>query len=181
MSRNKKIYFLITGFLLIIISITFILQDSPSIYLNQEDPDNLCTSATVEGMNDILITNISRQVELNGYGVVNIEDSLEITNNYDNPITSIYIGIPTSYSDNLIYYKAVKDDGTSSLLVERSSYVSEGCEMIAIYFDSPLLPGQVRSIIFIQSFMDMLLYYYPDGYQRIHFVSPIYPILPYRA
>lgn len=181
MSKNKKIVFLITGLLLIIISFSFIQNNSHITRLSQDDLDSPKISASIEGMDDVLITEILREIELSGYGVVNVEDYLEIKNNYNNPITSVYIGIPTADSEKLIYYKALKDDGVSSLLVERSSLVSNGYEMIAIYFDSPLLPGQERSITFVQTYRDMLLYQYYNNYQYIIYSGSVYPMLPYRS
>jgi len=181
MSKNKRIFILITGFLLIIILISFIPQISYTVDLNQDDPECPNVSANIEGMDDILITNISRNIELSAYGLVNIEDILEIINNYNNPITSIYIGIPSADSEKLIYNKATKDDGTSSLLVKRSPQVSNDYEMFVIYFDSPLLPSQIRRIHLIQTYRDILEYSYYSTDQYILYTGPVYPILPYRS
>jgi len=181
MLKNKKFVFLITGILLILITFSCILIDFHLTCSNYEEPDSPNISASIEGENNILISNISRNIEFSDFGVVHIEDFLEIVNNYNNPITSIYIGIPSAKSDDLIYYKGLKDDKTSSLLVERSSYIRNGYEMIAIYFDSPLLPGQVRTVYFVQTYKEMLSYQYYQTNQYILYSAPVYPILPYRS
>ena len=178
--------------IVIIFFIGFILTSSMiSIFLfnfgaNESEQNNVIipeTAADIAGMNDVLITDISRSAELNGYGIVNIEDSLEIENNYDNQIDAIYIGIPESDSDKLIYYRATYDDGKTSLLVERSKLISNGFEMIAIYFDSPLLPSQKKTIIFSQSFKDLIYYSGITGgtTQELNYTGPVFPILPYKA
>ena len=181
MIKKKTYSFLITGLFLVAIITTFIQNDSQNLIINQDDYYTPNISASIEGMDDILITNITRQVEVNGYGLLNIKDYLVVRNNYNNPITSIFVGVPISHSEDLIFYKAVKSDGTSSLLVERSSYISKGYEMVAIYFDSPLLPGQERNICYIQSYKDLIQYLYSNPNQYLYYFNNIYPILPYRS
>ena len=181
MLKKKTYSFLITGLFLAIFINSLIQNNSFSLTTNQDDYCVPIISASIEGMDDILITNITRQVEISSYGLLNVEDYLEIHNNYNNPITSIYVGIPKSHSDDLIYYKAVKSDGESSLLVERSSYMSNGYEMVAIYFDSPLLPGQERKICYIQSYKNMIEFLYSDQNQYYYYYNNIYPLLPYRS
>jgi len=89
MLKNKKFVFLITGILLILITFSCILIDFHLTCSNYEEPDSPNISASIEGENNILISNISRNIEFSDFGVVHIEDFLEIVNNYNNPITSI--------------------------------------------------------------------------------------------
>ena len=183
MNTKKTVIIFFIGFIITSSMISIFLLD---FGVNESDQNNILipeTAADIAGMNDVLITEISRSVELDGYGIVNIEDSLEIENNYDNQIDAIYIGIPERDSDKLIFYKATKDDAKTSLLVERSKLKSNGFEMIAIYFDSPLLPSQKKVIIFSQSFRDLIYYNEISGgtTHELNYTGPVFPILPYKA
>jgi hypothetical protein len=177
---RKKIFIIIIGIFLGIILISLIptSSENPDLYNNTDIiyPHN---AASLEGAENILITKIERDAELNGYGLVNYVDLIKIKNMNSNPITSIYIGIPISHTEDLIFFEATgKDEDT--LLVERESLVMNDFEMIAIYFDSPLLPQQSKEIRFVQTYKDMLIYEKTVGSpQQITFNGYVFPILPY--
>ncbi|MFX1277359.1 MAG: hypothetical protein ACFFBP_10805 [Promethearchaeota archaeon] len=182
MNKKKSIFILFIGIILVTFTISTLLINPENVPSDQFIFDSPNISADIAGMDDVIITNISRNVEISGYGIVEVKDILEIENNYDNQINSIYIGIPKANSENLIYYSATKSDKKSSLLVERSMVESDGFEMIAIYFDSPLLPSQKKTIIFFQTFKDLITYNYIDGLQHhLSYTGPVFPTLPYEA
>ena len=177
---RKKIFIIIIGIFLgiIIISLIPTSSDNPDLYNNNDIvyPHN---AGSLEGAENILITKIERDAELNGHGLVNYVDLIKIKNMNSNPITSIYIGIPISHTEDLIFFKATGRD-EDTLLVERESLVMNDFEMIAIYFDSPLLPQQSKEIRFVQTYKDMLIYEKTVGSpQQITFNGYVFPILPY--
>ena len=177
---RKKIFIIIIGIFLGIILISLIptSSENPDLYNNTDIiyPHN---ASSLEGAENILITKIERDAELNGYGLVNYVDLIKIKNMNSNPITSIYIGIPISHTEDLIFFKATGRD-EDTLLVERESLVMNDFEMIAIYFDSPLLPQQSKEIRFVQTYKDMLIYEKTVGSpQQITFNGYVFPILPY--
>ncbi len=177
---RKKIFIIIIGIFLgiIIISLIPTSSENPDLYNNTDIiyPHN---ASSLEGAENILITKIERDAELNGHGLVNYVDLIKIKNMNSNPITSIYIGIPISHTEDLIFFKATGRD-EDTLLVERESLVMNDFEMIAIYFDSPLLPQQSKEIRFVQTYKDMLIYEKTVGSpQQITFNGYVFPILPY--
>ncbi len=186
MMRKNFFYLIFTSFLIFLILISNIPTTSRINQMNQNSINYPESSASLEGSENILITKINREANFSGYGLVNIIDSMEVKNSNSYPITSIFIGIPMKDQLNLIFYEAYGKE-KNSLLTERSYMVMNEFEMIAIYFDTPLLPHQVTQINFIQSYKDLLLYSVitsPYGYiltQYINFTGRVYPILPYRA
>ncbi len=183
MNSKKIVFVLFIGLIFATSSITIIFINLGNSNSDQLDINTPYISADIAGMNDVLITNISREVEISGYGIVTIEDTIEIQNNYVNPISSIYIGFLEMDSDKLIYYKATKSDRKTTLLVERSSLRSGEYEMIAIYFNSPLLPSQKKSIIFMQTVIDSVTYSALSGgnSHQLTYTGPVFPLLPYKA
>ena len=175
---RKKSSLLIAGIFICLIIISLIPQSSENYSCNK-DVIVPHSAATLEGSENVLITKIDREAELSEFGVVNYEDSIEIKNLNNNPVTSIFIGIPLTQSDNLIYFEATgKDENT--LLVERESLIMNEFEMLAIYFDSPLLPQQSKDIRFVQTYKDMLIYEeVGEDQQEITFNGYVFPILPY--
>ena len=145
---------------------------------NKEHPK---IAASLEGADNILITKINREAELNGFGLVNIEDEIKIKNMNDNPITAIFIGIPITQSDNLVFFEA-RGEGGNTLSIEQDGMVMKNFEMIAIYFDSPLRPQEEIQIEILHSYKDMLLYSEEATItQQINFTGYVYPLMPYRA
>jgi hypothetical protein len=97
------------------------------------------------------------------------------------------IGILLNISEELVYLEARGiDDNTLS--TERSHINMDEFEMIVIYFDSPLLPQQTKTIKFIQYFNNLMNYhieYSQDQQQELRhyhtFRGYVYPTLPYKA
>jgi len=162
-----------------VINISFLPSLSDFDYKENDDIQQPKYSASLEGAENIVITNLYREVNLSGYGVVIFEESLSITNFNNNPVTSILIGIPLADSEDLVFFKTTGDRG-NTLLTERSYMVIKDYEMFAIYFDSPLLPQQTKSIKFMHQYKNLITY--TGGQQQyINYSGLVYPILPYRA
>lgn len=182
MKKKKKVLVLIS-FLLFIVVFSYFQNDPSFNYQNQSENEIPQLAGDLEGAENILITELRRYGNLSGYGVVNIEDKMTILNNNDNPINSIYFGIPIKHSDDLIYFEAM-GESKNSLLTERSNIVMHDFEMIVIYFDSPLLPYQTKKINILQTFQNLITYnafYDPDLDVHHNYTYPIWPILPYRV
>ena len=179
MLTRKKASLLIVGIFICLIIISLIPQSSENQYCCNKNVIEPHSAATFEGFENILITKIDREAELSEFGVVNYEDNFRIKNLNNNPVTSIFIGIPLTQTENLIYFEATGQD-ENSLLVERESLVMNEFEMLAIYFDSPLLPQQSKDIRFVQTYKDMLLYEeVGEDEQEITFTGYVFPIFPY--
>ena len=122
---------------------------------------------------------------ISGYGVVRFEDTITIKNLNSNPISSMLIGILLNMSEELVYFEA-KGSDDNTLSTERSYLNMDEFEMIVIYFDSPLLPHQTKTIKFTQyynNFMSYHIEYSPEDELRHYhtFRGYVYPTLPYKA
>ncbi|MFX1287615.1 MAG: hypothetical protein ACFFFY_03510 [Promethearchaeota archaeon] len=180
MSKKEIILLSVIGLLLITILIPFFF--SP-INNNEFNPDNNkppIASANLEGIENILIFDSTRTAKLNGYGLVTFEDTFTVLNQNNNPINSIFMGISIKNSDNLIFFEA-KGINDNALLVDRSSLIMNNYEMIAIYFNSPLLPQQETTIEVIHSYQNLLTYNIIGSDHHIDFFGSIFPIFPYKA
>ena len=182
MNKKKKISIIFTGILIVLIVLSIIPTSSKINYKNEEPIEYPSTSSSLEGSEKIIATNINREATLSDYGVTNIIDSITFKNKNKNPINSIFLGIPLSVSEKLIFFEA-RGEQDNSLLIERSNYIMENFEMIAIYFETPLLPEESKEIKFVQTYMDMIkfLLEVQTGIQKINFTSYAFPILPYKA
>ncbi len=184
MLKRKNIIIIFTVFLLVMIIFSFSLSPTKINYMDKDNTKNPNISADFEGAENVIATGISRVVNMSNYGLVDIYDSITFKNLNNNPITSVFIGIQLNRSDDLIFFKATGNDG-NTLLTERSYMVMNGYEMIAIYFSSPLLPHQSKSIIFTQTYENFLIYEwrFSQGayYQYVHFRSIVFPTLPYKS
>ena len=184
MLRKKIALFIFTGILLMIIVFSIIPVSSEVNYENNNefnDKKQPKISASLEGADNILITKINREAELNGFGLVNIEDEIKIKNMNDNPVTAIFIGIPISQSENLVFIEA-RGEEENTLTIEQNDMVMKDFEMIAIYFDSPIKPQETIEIMVLHSYKDMLTYTKEEGFvQTINFTGYVYPLMPYRA
>jgi len=182
MNKKKKISIIFTGILIVLIILSIIPTSSKINYKNEEPIEYPSTSSSLEGSENIIATNINREATLSDYGVTNIIDSITFKNKNTNPINSIFLGIPLSVSEKLIFFEA-RGEQDNSLLIERSNYIMENFEMIAIYFETPLLPEESKEIKFVQTYMDMIkfLLEVQTGIQKINFTSYAFPILPYKA
>jgi hypothetical protein len=181
MPNKKKIYLLLS-----ILITTFILSSVIPRSLNKASPYSVYDepahlSANLEGASEINIANINRTISINGYGLVNIEDNLTIRNDFENPISSMLIGVPTGILEDLIYFKA-KGSGGNTLIAEDTGLIMDTDKnMIEIYFDSSLLPGQRKTILFSQSYKDLLTYEPSGSQQKISYSGLIYPLIPYKG
>ena len=182
MNKKKKISIIFTGILIVLIILSIIPTSSKINYKNEEPIEYPSTSSSLEGSENIIATNINREATLSDYGVTNIIDSITFKNKNKNPINSIFLGIPLSVSEKLIFFEA-RGEQDNSLLIERSNYIMENFEMIAIYFETPLFPEESKEIKFVQTYMDMIkfLLEVQTGIQKINFTSYAFPILPYKA
>ncbi len=188
MLRKKKLFLLLMGILLFIVLFSKIPSSSKVSYDDNKNSNKIeypSISANLKGLDDITITKIERDVELNEYGLVHIEDEIEVENNNHNSIDSFFIGIPEEYSEDLVYYEAIGED-KSTLLTEASDNVMDDFELIAVYFDSPLLPDQSKTIEFKQTYKNLLTYEIPedqkdedDPEQLVSFEYYVFPLLPY--
>ena len=181
MLKRKNILFVFTVFLLITVIFSFISNSSEINYINQNSTENPKLSPNLEGAENILITNIGRAVNTSQYDLMHFRDEITFKNLNSNPITSVFIAIPKEYSDYLVFLKSTGKGG-NTLLTERSYMVMDAYEMIAIYFDSPLLPHQSKTIIFRQTFRNLLnVQFDQDLNQIVYFIGYIFPLLPYKS
>ncbi|MCK4286401.1 MAG: hypothetical protein KAX18_09370, partial [Candidatus Lokiarchaeota archaeon] len=177
---KRKISALISIFFLIsVICVTFISRPSESLYIRQDDIKHPNLATNLEGAENIVITDMFREATISGYGLVIFEDSLSIKNLNNNPINSILVGIPVAHSDDLIFFEAT-GISENTLFTERLNMIMKDYEMIAIYFNSPLLPHQTKSISFIHQYKNLLSYQLLNN-QFIEFTGLVYPVLPYRS
>ena len=183
MKKRAKII-LIIGFLTLVFVFQYFGEESISHYQDQNEIEVSKLSSSIEGVEDILITQVLRRTNLSAMCLTNTIDTLTILNENDNPIHSILIGIPLKDSSKLIYISARSHTG-STLIAERSYGVLGSYEMIKIYFDSPLLPSQETTIIIKQSYTDLLSYEFrelEEGLSQIITMNGLlFPILPYRC
>ncbi|MFW9987909.1 MAG: hypothetical protein ACFFC3_04580 [Candidatus Odinarchaeota archaeon] len=180
MLKKVRIPLILVFFLIFLVSVSFL----PHLFnfnynVKNNEIDQPKYSASLEGAENIVVTNLFRNVTLSGYGSTSFEDSLSFTNFNNNPINSIFVGIPLSQSDELIFYKTTGEDG-NTLLTERSYMIVKDYEMIAIYFDSPLLPQQTKTIKFFHQYKNLILYSQIDK-QYLIYNGFVFPVLPYRA
>lgn len=180
MFRLKKIFVLITGFLIFAILISSLNFDHKAYNQNNYQNINPKLSTNLEGAENILITEIIRNVNITEYGLVNIEDYLSILNKNSNPISSISIGISPQNFANLIFIQA-KDSRKESLLTERTDFIMNDFNIITIYLDSPLLYQEETTILIMQTYNNLLDFKKVGGDQNINFTNFVYPTLPYKA
>jgi len=144
-------------FLISLICITFISRPSESLSIRKDDIEQPNLATILEGAENIVITDLFREATVNGYGLVLFEDSISVKNLNNNPVHSILIGIPVAYSEDLIFFEAT-GISENTLFTERLNMIMNDYEMIAIYFDSPLLPFQTKSISFFHQYKNLLSY-----------------------
>ena len=178
MKRKISVLFSIL-FLISIICVSFISRPSESLYNSHDDIKHPNLATSLEEAENIVITDMFRNVTISGYGLVIFEDSLSIKNSNSNPINSILVGIPLAYSEDIIFLEAT-GISKNTLLTERLNMIMKDYEMYAIYFDSPLLPHQTKSINFIHQYKNLLSYQQLNT-QYIYFTGLVYPVLPYRS
>ena len=172
--------------LIFLVSISFLSNISRFEYTKDGDTKNpQYSSSDMEGIENVIITDIIRTANISGYGIVRFEDIISFKNFNENPINSIFITISLNISENLIYFNA-KGIDDNTLLTERSYKTMGEYELIVVYFDSPLLPHQTKTISFIHHYNNLLWYhiaYSPEGELQhyINFRGSVFPTLPYKA
>ena len=179
MVKKEKLLLFLTSFLLFIVMVSYIANDSEVHYTDYNNiNENIEVSTSLEGIENIIITEVNREVNISGYGLLYFEDLLEVKNLNNNPISSIFVGIPAYDPEDLVFFKATGIN-ENTLLAERSGIIMNGFEMIVIYFDSPLLPHQTRTIKFIYIYKNIITYAMIDD-QYAAFLVNVYPVLPYK-
>jgi len=177
---KRKSYFLILLFILtFLINISFITPDSEINHIGNEEFKSPENSANLEGVENIIITNIFRIANISAYGLISFEDYITFKNYNNNPINSIIITIPLNHSSNLIFFEAIGSDG-NTLLAEYSNMILDTYEVFSIYFDSPLLPQQSKQIKLIHQYNNLLFYSLKQN-QYISYTGSVFPTLPYKA
>ncbi|MFX1478809.1 MAG: hypothetical protein ACFFCI_11825, partial [Promethearchaeota archaeon] len=117
---NRKRSFIITVFILLVLIIASVkFNNSNFKEVNQATGDEPKSSANLEGVENILVSEIDRIANITKYGLLRIEDNLEFKNLDNNPVISVFIGIPLSKSDKLVYLKATGSAG-DTLYLDRS-------------------------------------------------------------
>ena len=110
------------------------------------------------------------------------EENLKFKNLNSNPVTSLFIGIPLSMSNKLVYLKSTGIAG-DTLIIDRSYLVMQDFEMVKIYLNSPLLPHQTIEIQIIHTYKNLLKYQLnlATSNQDVTFNGFVYPVLPYKS
>ena len=178
MLKREKLLLFFTGFLLFVVIFSFLADNSNLEYTNYKKNSKLENSSSLEGIENVVITQVNRDVNISLTGLLSFEDSLEIKNFNNNPISSFFFGIPLDLSEDLVFFKAIGID-QNTLLTERPHMIMNGLEMIVIYFNSPLLPHQTRTIKFLHIYKDIPSYGKSDP-QPISLSVTVYPLLPYK-
>ncbi len=158
-------------------------------YVNHDNTKNPEYSTIEEGTENIIVTYANRRVDIKLYGLIKIRDILTIKNRNNHPISSILVGIPLNHSSNLVYFESkganentLLDENT--LVIVRLNMVMDEFEMFTIYFDTPLLPFQSKTIIFRQVLKDLSQAYFVKEDSTInHYINYngfVFPIVPYK-
>ena len=180
MIKRDKILLVFAGSLIFIVLFSTLNSDSNSINLNPKNYNKIDPNMAVnlEGIENIVITEVNRVMNISGYGLLIFEDFLLVKNLNNNPISSVLFGIPISISDDLVFFEATGLD-QNTLLSERSSLIMNGFEMIVIYLNSPLLPHQTRLIRLSHIYQNLIGYNMLED-QILIVAGAIYPLLPYK-
>ncbi len=179
MAKKEKFLLFFTSFLLFIVILSYIPADSEIRYIDYNNTSKIPeVSASVEGIENVMVTKVARDANVNSYGLVIFEDSIEFKNLNNYPISSIFFGLPGYNPEDLIFFKATGIN-ENTLLAERSSIIMNGFEMIVIYFDSPLLPHQKSTVKFTYIYNNIVSYTMLDN-QYAALLVTVYPILPYK-
>jgi len=179
MVKKEKLLLFLTSFLLFIVMVSYIANDSEVHYTDYNSiNESIEVSTSLEGIENIIITKVNREVNISGYGLIYFEDLLEVKNLNNYPISSIFIGIPVTISDDLVLFEATGIN-QNTLFAERSNLIMNEYEMIMIYFNSPLLPNQTRPIKFNHIYKNIISYGILEN-QYISISLIVFPLLPYK-
>ena len=176
--KRKGFLLILTGLVLSIVVLSVMFDNTEIAYTNYSNNKIPQSSTNLDGIENIIITKLDRNANITAYGLLSIEDTITFNNLNNHPITSIFFGIPIDISEDLIFFKATGiDDNT--LISDSSSTTMNGNQMIVIYFDSPLLPYQIREIKFTHTYKNIITYTLLEDNQHIVFYPIVYPLVPY--
>jgi len=179
MVKREKLLLIFTGFMLFLVIFSYVVNNPEVRYTDYNNiNNNVNTSASLEGIENVVITKVRRDAIVGGFGLYTIEDSLTIKNLNNKPISSFFFGIPLDVSEDLIFLEVTGAD-QNTLLAERSSIIMNEHEMIVAYFDSPLLPHQSTVVKFTHIYKNLIQYNKVED-QSLLLVSTIYPLVPYK-
>jgi len=183
LKKNKRFLLLTFLFaLLIFCSLISVLPNKKSENLQVDIA--LKKSSILDTFEGVQITELYRNVEFSGNGLLTAEDTFTIKNIHNNPISFITMGIDKYFFENLIYYDA-KGTYSESLDVKFSETMIETFKMIYIFFNSPLLPSQETLITFTHSYKDLcnfsVMSVGEEQMQTVVFNFYLYPIVPYEV
>ncbi|GAH24425.1 unnamed protein product, partial [marine sediment metagenome] len=121
--KKEKLLLFLTSFLLFIVMVSYIANDSEVHYTDYNNiNESIEVSTSLEGIENIIITKVNREVNISGYGLIYFEDLLEVKNLNNNPISSIFIGIPVNISDDLVLFEATGIN-QNTLFAKRSNLI----------------------------------------------------------
>ncbi|MFX1502452.1 MAG: hypothetical protein ACFFDH_15940, partial [Promethearchaeota archaeon] len=125
MLKKEKFLLFLTSSLLFIVIFSNIVNNSEvqyADYNNSNINNSPEVSASVEGIENVVITKLNRYTNITAYGLLIFEDSLDVKNLNNYPISSIFFGLPSYNPEDLIFFEATGiNDNT--LLAERSSII----------------------------------------------------------
>ena len=178
MIKRRKVFLFCCGFLLLIVLFSFMSENLKSENIDYNRNTNLESSTDLEGIDNIIVTKVNREINITGYGLLFVEDLLVVKNLNNNPISSILFGIPVDLTDDLVFFEA-KGISQNTLFTERSDMIISGLEIMVIYFNSPLLPHQTRTIEFNHIYKNVISYSFFEN-QVISLGVMVFPLLPYK-
>ncbi len=184
MLKKDRLLLVLIGFLLFVVFFSSIQENSALNYFDSDNNKNPEFSANLEGIDNIIITKTERRANISSFGLLYIYDTLTFKNLNNNPIYSVFFGIPIGVSQDLIFFEATGIH-ENTLLAERSVMIMNDFEMIAVYFESPLLPQQESTIKFTHIYKDISTFstrINAEGNeeQLIILITTVYPLIPYK-
>jgi len=178
--NKKKVVILLNIIFILFILCSIIPELKNSI--KYQNPKTLKNSSILNTFEGVEITELFRNVELRGDGLLTAEDTFTIKNVHNNALTFITVGIEKSYIDKLINYVA-QGSYSESLTTQFSEEMIGSFKMLYIYFDTPLFPSQETIVTFTQTYKDLYnfsVYDTPEGIiESFEFNFYIYPTVPY--
>jgi hypothetical protein len=151
-------------------------------FLHSNSNSNPKSSISLEGVEKIKITDLSRTINMEGNGLLTIQDQLTLKNNNNFSISYILVGFTSNNSENLIYTRA--SEGFIPLSVEKTDFLlQENILTMKISLFSPLKANQTKIIRLTQCFKDRISFESvgtvnnPD--EQLSFTGYVFPLLPY--
>ncbi|WP_371803727.1 hypothetical protein [Candidatus Lokiarchaeum ossiferum] len=178
MFRQKKL--LISGAL----GILFILMVVPLFITVGAAPQT--TPASSSGFpksssasyNEIYIQNVSREIKVDSFGTVLIEDSYKIRNNNSNSIMTIDICLSDTNVENLIFHEA-SDLTSGPMKTQLLEEKLQGYNVLEILLSEPLLPYSSVSFTLNMVFKDALSVSLANSYYG--YEAYLHPVCPYEV